>query len=158
LTHEIKKGPDGKPRFEYKGGVIRLDKEGNWYHDEVKITHQLTADLFSQSIKKLPDGQYCLEVGLECAIIEVEDTPYMVREATIESDRVVIRLNDKSEEELNLDSLRVGDENVLYCDVKSGDSPARFLRPAYYQLMQNLEETDGGYAIRVGEKLWPVKT
>jgi len=145
------------PRFEYQGGEIRLDNEGRWFHEGVEITHKLTAELFSQSVKKHPDGGYCLEVGVERARIVVDDTPYMVGRVTVEGGVATARLNDKSEEDLDLASLRVGEDNVLYCRVKNGEFPARLLRPAYYQLMKYLEETDDGYAVRIGEKLWPIK-
>jgi hypothetical protein len=144
--------------FKYQGGLIRLDKEGRWFHEGVEITHKLTADLFSRSVHKNPDGGYMLVVGAEWSPIEVEDTPFMVRRVELDGDRAVIRLNDGTEEELDAGTLRVGDENVLYCDVKDGEYPARFLRPAYYQLMQGLTETDDGYAVRIGNRLCPIKT
>lgn len=148
----------GKPRYEYRGGEIRLDKEGHWYHEGEQITHELTVDLFSRSVRRDPAGGYCLEVGYECAPIAVEDTPFMVRSATLEGGGVRVRLNDKTEEALDLATLRVGADDVLYCDVKNREFPARFLRPAYYQLMRALVETDQGYAVRVGDKLWPIRT
>jgi hypothetical protein len=153
------KGVNSKgPEFEYQGGMIRLDKEGRWYHEGVEITHKLTADLFSRSVEKDPAGGYRLVVGPEWSPIEVEDTPFMVRRVEIEADRAVIRLNDGTEEELEAATLRVGGENVLYCKVKNGEFPARFLRPAYYQLMQALEETKNGYAVKIGNKLYSIKT
>lgn len=146
-------------RFQYQGGEIRLDKEGRWFHEGVEITHKLTADLFSRSVRKNPEGEgYILEVGMEWCPIVVEDTPFVVRRAEVKDERAVIWLNDGTVEDLDLSTLRVGGENVLYCDVKNGEYPARFLRPAYYQITGTLEETEKGYAIRVGDKLWPIKT
>jgi hypothetical protein len=34
----------------------------------------------------------------------------------------------------------VGEENVLYCKVMEDTIPARFLRPAYYQLAEFIHE------------------
>ncbi len=151
-----KGGPGTDPRFRFEGAEIRLDKEGRWFHDGEEITHKLTADLFSRSVQKDPAGGYRLVVGLEWAPIVVEDAPYVIRGVDVEEDKAVGRLNDGSMEELDLASLRVGADNVLYCDVKGGEFPARFLRPAYYQLMKCLEETEDGYAVRIGGKLWPL--
>ena len=142
-----------KQRYEYTGGSIRLDKEGRWFHEGVEITHRLTLDLFNRSIKRHPDGGYCLEVGYECAKIEVEDTPYMVKQVDLNDGGAIIRVSDGSEESLDPSTLRIGAENVLYCEVKGG-FPARFLRPAYYQLMQGLRETGDGYAVEVGGRWW----
>ncbi|HUT52263.1 MAG TPA: hypothetical protein VM658_02630 [bacterium] len=144
-----------RPRDEYKGGEIRLDKEGRWFHEGVEITHRLTLDLFNRSIKRHPGGGYCLEVGPECARIVVEDTPYMVKRVDLDGGGARIRVSDGTEEPLDPSTLRIGPENVLYCTVK-GEFPARFLRPAYYQLMQGLTETEDGYAVEIGGRLWPL--
>ena len=148
---------DDKPGYRFQGGDIFLDKEGRWYHEGVEITHKLTADLFSRSIQRDPEGGYRLVVGLEWAPIQVEDTAFVVRRVDVEDKGALLRLNDGTEEALDPATLRVGDDNVLYCEVKSGTEPARFLRPAYYQLMQNLEEASDGYAVRLGGRLWPIK-
>jgi len=141
-------------KYEYQVGEIRLDREGRWFHEDVEITHQLTLDLFNRSIRKCADGGYCLEVGAEWARIEVEDTPYLVKRVDLKNDGAIIRLSDATEEPLDPATLRVGRENVLYCTVKGGEFPARFLRPAYYQLMQRLMETEGGYAVEIGGRVW----
>lgn len=146
-----------QPKFEYKGGKLFLDKEGRWFHDGVEITHKLTVDLFSRSIRRDKSGQYVLEVGPEWAPVEVEDTPFMVRRVDVEDDIVRATLNDGSEEELDLDTLRISDRNVLYCDVKNKEYPARFLRPAYYQLMNHLVENRDGYAIKIAGQNWYIK-
>jgi uncharacterized protein len=143
---------------EYQGGEIRLDKEGRWFHEGVEITHQLTLDLFSSSIHLGQDGAYYLIVGPERARIVVEDTPYVVRRVTLEPERALLLLNDRTEETLDPTTLRVGADNVLYCSVKTGAFRARFLRPAYYQLMERLEENQDGYAVRLGNKLWPIRS
>ncbi|MCA9772094.1 MAG: DUF1285 domain-containing protein [Myxococcales bacterium] len=123
---------------------IFLDKEGNWYHEGVRITHARTLALFSRSIERDPkSGRYFLEVGNTAGWIDVEDTPYFVHEVTAAGEppeRYVIRLSDMSEEALDPASLRVGVNNVLYCTVKDGAMPARFLRKAYYQLAAFVEQ------------------
>jgi len=146
------------PRIQYQGGKLFLDKEGRWFHDGVEITHKLTADLFSRSLERDPAGGYRLVVGPEWSPVEVEDTPFMVKGVEFEESRVLVKLNDGSEEDLDLASLWAGADNVLYCLVKLGDYPARFLRPAYYQLMEKLVETEDGFAVSVGGKEYPIRT
>jgi hypothetical protein len=43
-------------------------------------------------------------------------------------------------EPLDPTSLWVGEENVIYCQVREDRLPARFLRPAYYQLAEFIHE------------------
>lgn len=144
----------GSEESNQEGEIIFLDKEGRWYHNGEEITHKRTIELFSASVVKDPDGGYMLRVGNECAKILVEDTPYMVRAVWFCDERVMIQLNDGSVEELDLGSLFIGRENVLYCRVKNGEYPARFLRPAYYQIMSVLVEEKGEFFLKVGTKLY----
>jgi hypothetical protein len=46
-------------------------------------------------------------------------------------------LNDETREALDPSTLRVGADHVLYARVKDGRHDARFLRPAYYELMRH---------------------
>jgi len=137
-------------------GKIFLDKEGRWFHEGVEITHQRTVELFSRSIKKDPSGGYYLQVGREAARIEVEDTPFMVRSVDFQNGELSVELNDQTSEPLDLASLRVGKNNVLYGKVKSGQFPARFLRPAYYQLMRCLGEDGKGFYLEVNGRKWRI--
>jgi hypothetical protein len=67
-------------------------------------------------------------------------------------------LNDETREPLDPATLRVGSAHVLYAPVKGGRHSARFLRPAYYELMRHalhgagdtLELPVGGRRIRLG--------
>ena len=46
--------------------------------------------------------------------------------------------------ELDPRTLRVGDNDVLYCAVKGGAEAARFLRPAYYQIAAFIGRGESG--------------
>jgi hypothetical protein len=61
-------------------------------------------------------------------------------------------LSDETQEDLSPETLYVGMENVLYCSVKADTFPARFDRPAYYQLAQNIEEGEESYFLRMNGK------
>jgi len=141
-----------RPRESADSGEIFLDKEGRWFHQGEEITHQKTIELFSRSIVKDPSGGYRLQIGKEWAKIQVEDTPYMVRSVELCKDQIKLILNDNSSETLDPRTLRIGKDNVLYCSVKSGKYPARFLRPAYYQIMQLLDQDDSGFFLKIGNE------
>jgi len=133
-------------------GKLFLDKEGRWFHEGVEITHPRTCELFSRSVCREADGGYGLQIGRERARIEVEDTPYMVREVRFCGAQVELKLNDGSLEILDPASLRIGAANVLYCQVKPEKLPARFLRPAYYQLVGRVEQDEDGYFLELGRE------
>jgi uncharacterized protein len=139
----------GKPDSFDDHGKIFLDREGRWFHEGVEITHRRTLELFSRSVGRDGEGGYRLRIGREQARIEVEDTPYLVREVSFRGEQVELKLNDGSLEILDPGTLRIGAANVLYCDVKSEKLPARFLRPAYYQLTGRMEQDRDGYFLQV---------
>jgi hypothetical protein len=91
--------------------------------------------------------------------MEVEDTPFVVRRAVFgkldqtNRSRFILFLSDDGQEDLCPDTLYVGPDNVLYCKVKNRTFPARFHRPAYYQLTEYIEEENGKYFLPMnGEK------
>jgi hypothetical protein len=123
---------------------IRFGRDGRWYADGQPIANSRIADLFSQHVRRRPDGGYMLRIADEQAPIIVDDTPYVVIAAATRGDAVEVELNDRTVEPLDPHTLRVGADDVLYCRVKGGDEPARFLRPAYYQIAEHIGRDDAG--------------
>ena len=151
------KAPAGRDKEECEKqdfGEIFLDKDGRWFHCGEEITHERTIELFSRSVFKDPSGGFRLQVGREWARIKVEDTPYMVRSVDFKGGEIMLGLNDKSQEPLCPETLWVGGENVLYCEVKTGRFPARFTRPAYYQLMACLGQDRQGFYLEYRGRRW----
>jgi hypothetical protein len=111
--------------YTVESGKISFRHDGHWYSDDERIENPRIALLFSQSIRRNPDGSYFLQVAEERAPISVEDTAYVV--TTIEEDGhggFVIATNDDVREAL--DAYR-----------------ARFLRTAYYHLAEHFVSDDG---------------
>jgi len=133
---------------------ISFGRDGEWYSDGERIANRRIAELFSRCVRRNPQGGYMLQMGDEKAPLEVEDTPFVVRqiEGSPESG-VTIVLNDDSREALDPDSLRSGPDNALYCRVKAGDCEARLLRPAYYALTRWVRDHgDGRFSLRLGDR------
>ncbi len=136
---------------------IRFGRDGRWYADGQPITNPRIADLFSRHVQRTDDGGYRLRIADEQAAIEVEDTPYVVIAAGDDDAGTWIELNDRSRERLESDSLTVGADDVLYCRVKDGREPARFLRPAYYQIAHRIEAAaNGGFVLRSPDGVHPI--
>ncbi len=124
-------------------GKITFGRDGRWYSDDEPIPNRAIQRLFSRTLKILPDGRGRLELGEDKADVIVEDTPWVV--TAVEGDPAAgftVVLNDETRESLDPGSLRVGAACVLYCRVKATHE-ARFLRPAYYQLMRHAETGPG---------------
>lgn len=132
--------------------VICFGKDGRWYANDEPIGNRRINMLFSQCLQLNHNGQYELVVGKDRTLVQVEDTPYVVTGVALtpEGD-FIISLNDNSEETLAPETLTIGDGHVLYCTVKERTFSARFLRHAYYQLAEYIDEQPRGaaYVLRV---------
>ncbi len=126
--------------------VITLTREGVWLSNGEEITHQGMVDAFAAHLRQ-ENGDWVIAIGHERKVIEVQDTPYFVTglDGDGHSTPFGLRLNDGTREPLTLDSLRLDpSRGRLTCRVK-GLCEARFLRPAYLELLQLAEESDGAY-------------
>lgn len=131
--------------YAVESGKISFRRDGNWYTDEERIDNPRIALLFSQSIKRNPDGSYYLQVAEERAPIAVEDTPWVVK--ALEDDELggfTMVLNDDTREPLMPEALEIGGDNVMYARVKGGENRARFTRTAYYHLSDRFESDEAG--------------
>ena len=139
--------------------MIFIDKEGHWYHEGVEMIHRDFIRLFYRNMELDSEGRYVINWRGERCWVDVEDTAFVIRRVVYQNDertgngRFLMNLSDDTEEALVPDTLRVGKENVLYCKVKNRIFPARFMRAAYYQLAEYIEEENGSYYLSLnGQK------
>ena len=139
-------------------GRIKFGKDGRWYSDDEPIPNKAINRLFSQTLKILPDGRARLELGEDKADVIIEDTPWVI--TGVEGDRTrgfIVVLNDESREPLDPTTIRIGQDNVLYCRIKNGAHEARLLRPAYYELMRHTQPTpDGKVELEIAGRRVPI--
>ncbi len=138
---------------------ISFGKDGWWYANDERIHNRRINVLFSQQLRKTAEGTYEIAIGSDRVAVEIDDTPYVITRVSGDVEQgFTLRLNDESEEALAPHTLHVGQEHVLYCRVKGQEYPARFLRPAYYQLTAYMEEdsTTRAYMLKVGDRLFPI--
>ncbi len=130
--------------------LIYIDKQGRWFHKGVEMIHREIIRLFYQHMEMDTQGRYVINWSGDRCYVEVEDTPFVVHRTTfkqgdMDNSRFILFLSDDSQEDLSPETLFIGDRNVLYCSVKNGTFPARFDRPAYYQLAEYIKEEDNIY-------------
>lgn len=142
---------------------IFVDPEGGWFYGERPIFRKEILETFFASLRLLDDGRYVLEWQGRLYPIAVADTPFVITRVdriTNGAEETHILLTFKhleGTEPLDPSTLWVGRDNVLYCRVRHGRFPARFSRPAYYQVAQWIEPLDNDrFALRLGDRLYPI--
>jgi hypothetical protein len=119
-------------------GRITFGKDGRWYCDDEVIPNKAICRLYARAMTIGDDGVARLQLGEDKAQVTIEDTPWVV--VQVDGDPAhgfELLLNDDTREPLDPARLRVGADDVLYAPVKGGRHEARFLRPAYYELMRH---------------------
>jgi len=129
---------------------IFIDKEGDWfYRGSLMKRADIVSHLCEHLRREESSGLYIIQMGKQRCYLEVEDTPLVVtsvlhqEEKEKDDDQEELFLSIKhlqTNQPLNPTSLWVGKDNVLYCRVMEDTIPARFLRPAYYQLAEFIHE------------------
>ena len=123
-----------------------IDKEGTWLYNGQPIVNRAIYLFFNQNLEYNPAGGYQVRVGDEVSPVAVEDTPFVVTDVSLvlgteqQESFFSITLNDETKERLDLETLSVGKDNVLYCAAKGGMFRARFLRPSYYRLTEHIQQ------------------
>lgn len=129
---------------------IKIDKEGLWYYKGDHMFRKEILSIFFEHLKVDESGRYLIELGPERCYLDVEDTAFVVlavyktHHILDSREHLEIVLNDDCPEILDVHSLYVGKDNVLYCRVKQGKFVARFTRKGYYQIAEFIEQTENG--------------
>lgn len=132
---------------------LRIDAQGQWYHEGQPFTRTSLVRLFSTLLRKDEDGQHYLVTPVEKVAVEVEDAPFLVllAEREGEGQQARIRLLTHISDEFYLDAEHPLEVRLLdngeprpYALVR-GRLKARLLPQVYYQLVDWAEprEVDG---------------
>ena len=138
---------------------ISFGKDGWWYANDERIQNRRINLLFSQHLRRTPNNDYEIAIGWDRVTVVIDDAPFVITRVTVDpKQQLILRLNDESEELLDPTTLSIGKDNVLYCRVKGGEHPARFLRPAYYQLAAHIQgDTEGNtFFLQLGDTTYPI--
>ena len=134
---------------------IQVNQDGELSHNGAPLIHQGILELIYDSVH-LEEGRYVLRMDGQACELEVADTFFVVQSLAEKDGRLLAGLNSGAREELDPASLWINEDNIVYCLVKNGRFPARFLRPAYYQLAQMVEERNGDFVVILGAKSFPL--
>ncbi len=136
---------------------IILTKNGIWLSGGEEITHERTMLAFARNIYRCKDG-YEIRIGRESKTIHVEDTIFFV--TSVEGSPEIgftLHLNDQRSVELEPITLQYkpGRLTSRVYDPNSGlKEEAKFLSPAYYEILKYLQQDDAGFSITIeGRKI-----
>lgn len=144
---------------------IHIDSEGAWFYEGNEITRREILEHFMANLRRTEDGGYVIQVGANTCRVDVADTPFVVvradraRSQSSGAEEILLSFRNVSRlEVLNPETLRVGEGHVMYCEVCDGTFPARFSRPAYYQLAEWIMEDTytGQYYLELNGNRYPI--
>jgi hypothetical protein len=122
------------PPAEWKLPNLRVDIDGEWFDDDVQITHPGILDNLRGNLRKDGEG-YFIQTRVRIPV-RVDDVPWVVTRLERRGDRLHAILNDGSDEVVDLARIRLGAGEVPYCAVKGGAFEARLSRAATFQLWE----------------------
>ena len=137
--------------------MIFINKDGKWFYKGAEMLHRDIIREFYSGLSTDSYGHYIITLGEEQCYVEVEDTPFVVTRVELSSgkgddDRLSLFLTDDTVEKLDPGTLRVGDNNVLYCSIRGNRFTARFSRAAYYQLADHIKEEGDKFYLPLNNK------
>lgn len=147
--------PETVKAFLHRGAKleeIRLHRDGRWTHEGLDFENRRIIELFQRSIGRTDGGTWVLEIGQFTYPIEVDDAPYFVEQIALDVVPARLAISDQTEETLDPASLRYAPEGRLYCRVKSNAFDARFKRPAYYDIAEQIEEAGDRWWFHHGDE------
>jgi hypothetical protein len=136
---------------------IRIDTEGNWFHNGSAFKNKKLISFFNKSIDITIDGLYVINYSGFVYPIIVEDAPLFITGFRFikneDEECILIALNSGEVEKLSVNTLHYKN-NALYCFVRDGEIPAKFKRSPCYELLQNIKDNDDIYYLELcGERI-----
>ena len=136
---------------------IRLDKQGQFWHEGRRVTHEGLRQALFRWLDQHADGRYVLALDAQrFCYLEVEDAPFLVTAISPvtpeKSDSPLqLMLNSGQSVPLKLSSLELRGPGALYARVGPRALLARFLPAPYHQLLLAATPLDHDrYLLQIG--------
>ena len=142
---------------------IRIDREGQWYHEGSRIARPAMVRLFASVLKRDKNGRYWLETPAEKGLIEVEDAPFVVRDMHVknETQGQIITFTTNLDETIELGPSHAlfFQEDIPYVYVRD-EIPARIGRAVFFRLAEmaaNADKQDGRHGLVSKGAFYPLE-
>jgi uncharacterized protein len=135
---------------------LRIDRDGDWFDDDVQVTHRGVLANLRAGLRRDADG-YFVQTRVRIPVA-VEDVPWVITRLESRGGTLHAQVNDETEEIVDPASIRIGPGQVPYCTIKGGVFPARFDRAAAYQLLTlaDYDEAAERGTLRLGGRVYPL--
>lgn len=136
---------------------LRLDRAGTLWHQGEEVTHPRLRQAILRWLDVRDDGRDIVRLDdTRHAYVDVEDAHLRATSARWDGDRVILHLDDDTDEELDYASLSLGAGDALYCRVRGGRLRARLTTAAHQALAPRIVEDSAGFALEAAAKRWPL--
>jgi hypothetical protein len=149
--------PGPAPEGEWALPRLRVDLDGDWYDDDVQITHPGILANLRANLRHDAQG-YFVQTRTRIPVV-IADVPWVVVRLQPGEAHLHVWLNDGSDADVDPATVRMGAGDVPYCPVKGGQFEARFSRAATFQLLGLLhyDEASGTGRLRLGGREYPLR-
>jgi uncharacterized protein len=129
---------------------LRVDRNGDWFDDDVEITHAGVLANLRSGLKRDTQGYY-IQTRVRIPV-EVEDKPFVVSRIERRGEALHAILSDGTDTHVDPATVHVGRDDVPYCAVRDGAFEARLSRAAAFQLLAlaDYDEATGRGTLRLG--------
>jgi hypothetical protein len=136
--------------------ALRVDVDGEWWDDDVQITHPGVVANLRGLLRRDADGYY-IQTRVRIPV-QVADAPFVVTRIERRGDALHAWLNDGAEQDVDPGTLRIGPGDVPYGAVKGGAFEARLSRAATFQLLAlaDYDEPSGRGTLRLGARKYVI--
>jgi hypothetical protein len=136
---------------------LRVDVDGEWWDDDVEITHHGVLANLRANLRKDGEG-YFIQTRVRIPV-EVADAPFVVTRVERRGEALQAWLNDGSEQPIDPATLSLGAGDVPYCAVKGGAFHARLSRAATFQLLAlaQYDEPSGRGSLHLGGREYALR-
>lgn len=142
---------------EYQRPTLRIDKQLRWWYEEEEILHPRLLTFLRRNLRYERDTGFFLEDQDGRVPVEVEDTPFLAHDFSVEGKDVSVRLPNEETRSLEAGSFRIGSNGGMYARVLPEGFEVRFSRQAQENLLQrHLIEKDGEFFLQLRDRLVPI--
>jgi hypothetical protein len=135
-----------------------IDREGRLWIEGTELTDPQVLKFFMKHMEQQPGGKFRVLCMGEINLIEAEDVPYVVQAINIGKEKIELIFPGDYREILDPSTLKVGKDNVLYCQIRKGAFTARFNRKPYLELTRLVDkDRSKGFVLIWQGKKFPIK-